>query len=225
MSKHKSKHKEEQKTKTKNKNKGKKLKEKEEDKKLKEKEDEENLKKNRKLFPYEFNMLLHMDRILNNTKNKDNIKIILKKDNIKGTGVYATQFIEEGETIAYYRIRIFNQSTYKSPTNFIYTFSIYGTKGKKCDHLIGDIDSESIPEPLNNIPYWGMFVNEPFTNQDINSEVDINTDYNYIERKRVRVGMYLVYKIVAKRDIDIDEEITIYYGDEYERDYELKLKY
>jgi hypothetical protein len=37
-------------------------------------------------------------------------------------------------------------------------------------------------------------------------------------------GDYLIYKIIASRDIEPNEEITIYYGEEYDRDYELSVK-
>lgn len=182
--------------------------------------------KNKKEFPFEFNRLLDIDRILKTTKNKKDLKITLKKDSIKGTCVYATKFIEFGELIAYYKIRVFNEATYDSLTNYIYAFSIYGVSGKQSAHLIGDIDPQSIPPPSNNIPYWGMLVNEPSDNQDINAEVDPNIEENYKNKKikRVKAGTYLIYKIIASRDINAGEEITVYYGDNYERDYDLNPK-
>lgn len=182
--------------------------------------------KSKKDFPYEFNRLFDIDRILRKTKGKENLKIILKKDPIKGTGLFATKPISKDETIAYYKIRVFNLSSYNSPTNFIYTFSVYGPTGRKSESLIGDIDVNSIPDPHNNIPFWGMFVNEPSNGQDVNAEVDVNLDGNYKSKnkKKLKSGIYLIYKVTAKRDIEQDEEITIYYGDEYERDYELDPK-
>jgi len=186
-----------------------------------------NKKKNiTKEFSFEFDRLLDIDRLLKTTKNKNNLKITLKKNPIKGTGIYATEYIEFGETIAYYKIRVFNEATYSSPTNYVYAFSVYGVSGKQSEHLIGDIDIHSIPDPKNNIPFWGMLVNEPSEDQDINAEVDTNIDENYKNKniKRVKAGTYLVYKIIATRDINIGEEITIYYGDSYERNYKLNPK-
>jgi len=176
-------------------------------------------------FPQYFNNLLDMDRILNETTNKEDLKVILRHDEVKGTCLFTTQFIKEGEVVAYYKIRTFKQSIYKSPTNFIYTFSIYGPTGKKSENLIGDIDLESIPNPENNIPYWGQFINEPSKGQDINCEVDpdVNSNFKKIGRTRAKCDIYLIYKIIAKRDIEEDEELTFYYGDEYDRDYDLSI--
>ena len=49
----------------------------------------------------QYKKLLDMDRILKETKNKDKLKVTLKKDKIKGTGIYATKHIKKRETIAY----------------------------------------------------------------------------------------------------------------------------
>lgn len=184
---------------------------------------EENNKIDRLKYPYEFAILLDADRILEETINRDELKVTLLCDNIKGTCLYATKNIQANEIIAYYKIRVFNQDKYKSPTNFIYAFSIYGPDNIKFDHLIGDIDLESIPTPDNNIPYWGHFINEPYRNQDINCRVDPNIYYNFTKlgKTKVTYGSYLIYKIIARRDIEPDEEITLDYGDEYDRDYDL----
>lgn len=177
-------------------------------------------KTNKKEFPYEFKELLDPDRILKNTENIGDLKVILRKDEIKGTGLYAVKPIIKDEVIAYYKIKLFTESKYKSPTHFIYTFSVYNSSGRKSLLLIGDIVEDSIPEPENNIPYWAMFANEPSGDQDINSEIDISHD----NTNRLKVGSYLVYKLVATRNIKEGEEITIYYGDEYDRNYELNPK-
>lgn len=179
-------------------------------------------KDSNKVLSSEFNKLFDIDRILRKTKNKKDLKVILKKDPIKGTGLFATKEIKKNETIAYYKIKVFKQSKYDSPTNFIYTFSVYGNTGRRSESLIGDIVLDSIPDPKNNIPFWGMFANEPSGDQDVNAEVDVDLANNYKNKKKLKADIYLVYKVVAKRDILQGEEITIYYGDEYERDYELK---
>jgi hypothetical protein len=181
-------------------------------------------KKDKYDFPFEFRRLLDIDRILKSTKNKNKLKVTLLH-NKKGNSVYATKKIKENEVIAYYKMRIFDQNHYDSPTNFVYAFSIYGGAGNQYKTLIGDIDKESIPDPINNIPFWGLFVNEPSGAQDINSRVDIDHEYNFTKfgRKRAKCGMYFIYKIIATRNIEPNEEITIYYGDEYERDYHLSV--
>lgn len=178
------------------------------------------------IFPYEFNRLLDIERVLRNTKNKKKLKINLIHDKVKGTSVYATKHIKMDEVIAYYKIKVFNTNRYESPTNYIYAFSIYGANGREYKTLVGDIYSESLPEPLNNIPFWGFFINEPSNDQDINSWVDTDYDYNFTKsgRKKIKCGNSLIYKIIANRDIEPGEEITIYYGTEYERDYKLKIK-
>ncbi|QKF93769.1 SET domain-containing protein [Fadolivirus algeromassiliense] len=174
-------------------------------------------------FPKEYVELLDMERILNVTKNKNKLKVILKKDTIKGTGLYATKPIKKGDTIAYYKITTFSRNEYTSPTNYVYSFEVYTCAGRESKYLIGDLYLDSIPEPTNNIPYWGLFINEPSENQDVNSEVDMNLDGNYKseKRKRVKCGGKLIYKVVALRDINVGEEITLNYGDNYVRSYEV----
>ena len=177
-------------------------------------------------FPYEFTRLLDIDRVLRTTKNKKKLKITLVRDEIKGTSVYTTKPIKMDEVIAYYKIRVFNMNSYESPTNYIYAFSIYGAAEREYKTLIGDIDCESLPEPINDISFWGLFINEPSNGNDINSWVDTDYNYNFVKhgRKKLKCGTYLIYKIIANRDIDIGEEVTIYYGTEYDRDYKLDIK-
>lgn len=176
-------------------------------------------------FPKEYEDLLNMDRILDETDNIHKLKVILKKDSLKGTGLYATKPIKKGETIAYYKITTFSLNEYVSPTNFIYSFEVYTWAGRTSKILIGDLYLDSIPQPLNNIPFWGLFINEPSSNQSVNSEVDMNLENNYVsvKRKRVKCGGKLIYKIVATKDIHVDDEITLYYGENYKRSYEINI--
>lgn len=172
-----------------------------------------------KEFPIEYKEMLDMNNILNNTKNLNNLKVILKKDKTKGTGLYATKFIEKGETIAYYRMKSFNWLKYTSPTHLVYAFDIYTSTGRESKNLIGDIDETSIPAPRNNIPYWAPFVNEPFPNQEINAEIDPDLSYNYRNKQKSVANRYYRYKLVALKDIKPGEEIMIDYGEDYVRDY------
>ncbi len=179
-------------------------------------------KKNR--MKEEYKKLLDMNRILKDTKNKDKLKVILKKDNIKGTGIYAIKPIKKGETIAYYKITVFKHDTHKSPTGSVYTFTIYTAGGNPSQAFIGDIDLTSFPtpSPKNNIPFWGPFANEPSGNQKVNAEIDTNQRRNYKDKKRMQLGDSMVYDLVATRNIKPGEEVVWYYGEDYKRDYEVK---
>ena len=170
-----------------------------------------------------FQNLLDLDRILKETPDVKKLKVTLKKDKIKGTGLYATKGIKKGEIIAYYKIKVFNFDKYDSPTNNVYTFDVYTSKGNDSKTFIGDLDEDSFPPPLNGISFWAPFANEPTTKQKTNAEMDTNIDANYKDkgRKRVREGDSLIYELVAKRYIKPGEEIMWYYGEDYERDYEV----
>lgn len=177
-----------------------------------------------KKFPKEYVDLLDINQILSKTPNKDKLKIILKHDNIKGSGLFATKNIKKGELIAYYKMKVFDYRTYISPTNYVYAFDIYTKTGRGSKALIGDIDLNSFPEPIKNIPFWAPFANEPSPNQPLNAEIDTNLKENYSNRAHVKQGSFMIYKLVATQNIKPDEEITIYYGKDYVRNYELDIK-
>jgi len=174
-------------------------------------------------FPKEYINLLNMDKILKNTTNIDKLKVTLKHNEIKGTGLYATKHIKNDEIIAYYRITAFDYHRYTSPTNYIYAFDVYTPTGRESKNLIGDIDLNSFPKQVNDIPFWAPFANEPSVGQKINSEIDLNIDENYKNKKQKRIKhlQQLTYKLIAKCDIFPGDEITLYYGDEYPRNYEI----
>ena len=176
---------------------------------------------NSKKIPKEYIELLNIDKILKNTKNLDKLKVTLKHDKIKGVGLYTTKHIKTGEIIAYYKMTTFDYHHYDSPTNYVYAFDVYTLNGRESKNLIGDIDLNSLSEPLNNIPYWALFVNEPSIGQNLNAEIDINTEENYKISKRIKCGTQLIYKLIATCDIVPNEEITLYYGKEYPRTYEI----
>jgi|688.fasta_scaffold288107_2 hypothetical protein len=175
-------------------------------------------------FSKEFNNLLNIDRLLGNTENKENLKVTLKKDQIKGTGMYATQFIKKEELIAYYKVLVYNYKKYNSPTNYIYAFDIYNKSGKESKYLIGDIYLDSFPEPVNNVPFWAPFVNEPSIGQQINAKIDLNFEENYKNKNRIKDGSEIIYKLIAFEDIFPGDEITIYYGEDYPRTYKIDIK-
>lgn len=176
-----------------------------------------------KKIPNEYLDLLDINKVLKDTKDVENLKVTLKHNNMKGAGLYATKNICAGETIAYYQIKAFDYRHYVSPTNYVYAFDIYTLTGNESKNLIGDIDLNSFPEPLNNIPFWAAFVNEPSIGEKLNSEINLNIDENYKNKKRIRSGNTLIYKLVATCNISHGDEITLYYGKDYPRMYEIDV--
>ena len=172
-------------------------------------------------IPKEYIEMLNIDKILKNTENLEQLKVTLKHDKLKGTGLFATKHIGIGETISYYKMTTFDYHHYVSPTNYVYAFDVYTMNGRESKNLIGDIDLGSLSKPINNIPFWGFFVNEPSTGQKLNAEIDVNTEENYKGIQRMKCGKQLIYKLIATSDIFPDEEITLYYGKAYPRTYEI----
>ena len=69
-------------------------------------------------------------KLLKNSKvNK--LKVTLKKDERKGVGLYATKNILKGEIVAYYKVKIFKEKDYISPTDSVYSFEVYRKNGEK----------------------------------------------------------------------------------------------
>jgi len=160
------------------------------------------------------------------TKNYK-LKITLINDDVKGICVFATKTIKKDEVISHYKITVFDEETYESPTNFTYTFAVFSKHGDCDENLIGDIDSKSFPPPVNNIPYWGCFTNEPSLNQNVNAIFNPNIKHNSKKcankKYKLLIGDTITYNIQALRNIHVGEEILVYYGDEYERNYEINI--
>ena len=173
-------------------------------------------------FSAEYKNLLDINRILKET-NTNNLKVTLKQDPIKGACLYTTKQINKGEVIAFYKMKTVKYHTYKSPTDLVYAFDVYTSKGNESKMLIGDIDLTCIPVPENNIPYWALFTNEPSLTQKINSEIDIATTHNYKQRSYIKEGIYIRYNLIATKDIVPNEEIVMYYGHAYPRNYVLPI--
>ncbi len=179
-------------------------------------------------------MYFNIDTLLNNSKDvRDNYKTTLKQDE-KGIGLYATKPILKNEVIALYKLKVFKKSDYKYPYGGIYIFTVYRKNGEAYKTLIGDLYSGSFPKSISksnnskstskskkdiNIPYWAPFVNEPSNVKDINSDIDVDFKTTYQNKSFLKSGNILTYKLVATRNIEPGEEITWYYGDDYERDY------
>lgn len=159
-------------------------------------------------------------KLLRDAKNIS-LKVTLKKTDDKGVGLYATKDIKKGEIIAYYKVKIFREKDYESPTNFVYSFQVYRKNGEEYKRLIADIDDESFPKPIDNISFWAPFANEPSQNQRINAEIDIDLTENYKNKTFSQPGETAIYKLVSTKMIRPDEEILWFYGDNYDRNYKV----
>lgn len=163
--------------------------------------------------------LLDAKYIKRNTPNYEKMKVSLKKLPLKGTSLIANKNLKKGETIAYYRMTVYDNRSYKSPTGETYTFTMYNKNGNPLKNLIGDISLSSLPPPCRDIPYWAYFSNEPSGSQTANSHIDINTKENFQGRAILKAGDLVVYKLIADRLIKKGEEIVWCYGDDYVRQY------
>ena len=160
-------------------------------------------------------------KILKETPDKKNLNVTLKKSKDKGVGLFATKTIKKGDTIAYYKIQMFREKDYESPTDFVYSFEVYRKNGEIYKRLIGDIYPDSFPEPENNIPFWGPFANEPSQNQRTNADIEIDLEENYKDRNFSVPGDTMVYRLVATKIIRPQDEILWYYGRHYPRNYKV----
>ena len=155
---------------------------------------------------------------------RHDIKVTLKRSKGKGVGLFATKKIEEGEVIAYYRIKVYRSKDYESPTNNTYLFEVYRKNGDTYKRLTGDIYEGSFPAPIEGITFWAPFANEPAVDQRTNAEIDINLKETYTNKTFTMVDDIVDYKLVATRPIRAKDEILWYYGDRYPRDYEVGKK-
>lgn len=179
--------------------------------KEKEKNDDEDVE-----YPF-----LDMPYLINNTRNYDSLKVCLKMTR-KGVGLFSRLPIKKGNTVAYYKVKVISErSKYKKVKDGMYTFSIYTKDDEKIKKYFGDICMESLENPRRGAPFFGYLANEPSNGQTCNVFVDINLKDNYTDREEVRPGDFFLYKLVALRDIPENEEICWYYGDHYDRDYEI----
>ena len=172
---------------------------------------------------HKFFRLLDISRIKKSTKDKEDLKVTLKKSRTKGVGLYATKPIKKGQIVAYYKMKLFKYNTYNSPTKGMYAFTAYNKDGSENESLIGDLYLGSIPAPSRNIPYWALFSNEPSKGQDENAYIDEDISKNFRSRNKLKAGETIIYKLVATRNIKPGEEITWCYGSGYYRNYKAPL--
>jgi hypothetical protein len=162
---------------------------------------------------------LNIDKVLRKTKDKSNLKVTLKHHDMKGSALYAKKRIKKGEVVAYYMFKLFDRKGYESPTDFDYAMKVYDKKDNIIRKYKGDIDETCMPAPKRNIPYWGIFANEPSPGEESNVELDSNNAAN--NRTKMRVGKHFTYKLVATREIKRGQEIMWNYGDSYPREYDI----
>jgi hypothetical protein len=163
-----------------------------------------------------------MDYVIKNTKNYEKCNVYLKRTK-KGVSVFARKPFKKGDVVAFYKFKIFKSyKSYKGVKNGTYLMTVY-KKNKEIDmYLIGDICNESLDQPTEDgLTYYGYFSNEPSDGQTCNVYLNTDIDTNYKDRDVVKEGDFLTYRLVATRDIQPDEEICWYYGDEYPRNYEV----
>jgi hypothetical protein len=162
--------------------------------------------------------ILDPNYILKNTTSKSDLKVTLKQDKIKGTCLYSTKSINKNNIIAYYKVRAYRYSK-SGPFGSRYLFVIYTIGGNTSNTFVGNLSPESVDEPFRGKPFWAFFSNEPGPNQIANAYIKTTSKPN------LREGDYLVYKLIASRNIKPNEEITWCYGENYDRDYEPNCNY
>lgn len=169
----------------------------------------------------EFKHLFNIDYIKRNTPNLPRLKTTLKKIRNKGIGTFANRNIKQNEVVLYYLLKAYNLKRFPNLFNNVYTVELYTKRGNNIKSLVGDLCNESLIEPdSNGVAYWGYFANEPSTVQESNTFLDTNLNENYLNRSRIKEGDYVLYRLIATRDIKKGEEITWCYGSLYSRNYE-----
>ena len=169
----------------------------------------------------EFKHLFNIDYIKRNTPNLPRLKTTLKKIRNKGIGIFANRNIKQNEVVVYYLLKAYNLKRFPNLFNNVYTVELYTKRGNNIKSLVGDLCNESLIEPdSNGVAYWGYFSNEPSTVQESNTFLDTNLNENYLNRSRIKEGDYVLYRLIASRDIKKGEEITWCYGSLYSRNYE-----
>ena len=112
------------------------------------------------------NKFLDLKWLLKNF-DEPNITCKPKKSN-KGNSVFATKFIKKGNIVAYYKFKVYRDSTFKSKSKNVYIMTVYTKSGKSSDVWIGDVGSESMELAKRKIPFWGYLLNEPSLEEEEN---------------------------------------------------------
>ena len=222
----------------------------------------------------DLSFLFDIKSILKDTPDKSKLSVTLKHQPIKGNSLFATKPIQKGDTIAYYKMKVFTSVDYrnkftrytkqelkhicdelglnypvdvnkcqlkelllnsiapmsfkgkgiKMPYKDMYHFTVSSKNDSEYSNIVGDLYKGSLPSPINNIPYWGYFANEPFYGTErSNVEVDPQTYENFTKKGRTKIkeGDTITYAVVATRLIHPGEEILWHYGNSYSRSYKV----
>ena len=136
------------------------------------------------------------------------------RNNKKGGSIFATKSIRKDRIITYYKVQVILASEPRI-NNGEYTLTIYdnSTEHKEVMKLVGDISLQTLRGLYRGALCLGHFVNET----DKGSEPNCYIDYKDIiyNKKILKVGDILIYKLRASRDIEPEEEITYCYGAHY----------
>ena len=170
-------------------------------------------------MPNQKDKVLNYQTVLSDTQDKESLKVTLNTTQAKGVGLFATKPIYKDETIVFYRIKVYQTKAYISKTGWKYACEVYDKKGESMKHLIGDIYPKSVPPPVNGIPYWGHFSNEPSIGEISNAQLNTNTRFNYRDRYKIKAGDTMIYELKATRYIAPGDEVLWWYGSNYGRDY------
>jgi hypothetical protein len=165
-------------------------------------------------------LLLDIDYINKITPNLHSLKTALKKVQQKRVGLFANKPIKKNETIAYYLVK-----AYKTLKNdYTYAVTLY-EKGREVDNFTGDLCPESLQMPTKDgITYWAYFSNEPSMGQKENSYLKFKNILASTMNKKLVEGDFVLYPLIATRDIKKGDEIVWCYGEDYERDYQTICK-
>jgi hypothetical protein len=136
------------------------------------------------------------------------LPVYLKKTK-KGTSLFANKDLAKGTIVSYYKVKVYDNYTYKQKINGMYSIDVNG--------YLGDLYKGSLPNPENNIPFWGYFSNEPSLTQKENIDVKINTSSK--DYKSKKPGDTMIFKLVTSKNVKKGDELTWCYGDYYTRDY------
>lgn len=154
----------------------------------------------------------HLFDYENCKKFSQDTKVNVRKT-YKGLSLFASQDIVLGETIAYYHTKIFTFNEVASKNEkYRVALNVFGGTS---DTFVADIYEDSLLEPINRISYLGYLANEPSPGQKSNCYLLGKNNWEEYE--------FICYKLIATKKIKKGEEICWYYGEEYERDYEIDL--
>lgn len=147
-------------------------------------------------------------------KHKTYVKYIPSK---YGKGVFASRKIKQGEIITIMPLKVINRGSKEAIKMKDYVIGL-SMKYKGSNKLVA---TPYVEKTENYISNDGMYCNEPSINQESNSGVrPIYESWTLLPNKlKIQVGEKYKLAVVAKKNIEKDEEITWCYGPLYYRNY------